>query len=276
MVTGFSYFGFPIFRTLTAAVAGLIVLLTGGSALATDGVIEINQAKVLAHGGFPFTISQTGSYRLTSNLVVPNSNTTAIKVNISDVTIDLNGFSIIGPGAAGSGIGIDATNQHLITIYNGEVAGMGGTGIDTGHSSRIERMRLLVNGGSGIVCSDGCEVSHNISNNNLGDGIVLNGRGQVSSNVTQFNNDVGILAGINSVISDNSVNNNGKIGMAVYGGVIVRGNAVGQNGVFGLICYASASGYADNVFMGNSTNVANGTAVCVNLGQNLCDSAVCP
>jgi hypothetical protein len=276
MVTGFRYFGFPIFRTLTAAVAGLILLLAEGSALATDGVIEINQAKVLAHGGFPFTISGSGSYRLTSNLLVPNANTTAIKVNISDVTIDLNGFSIIGPGTAGSGIGIDASSQHLITIYNGEVAGMGSNGIDTGHSSRIERVRLLVNRNNGIVCSDGCEISHNISNNNVGAGIALNGRGRVSSNVTQFNNDVGIFAGMNSVISDNTVNNNGKVGMAAYGGVTVRGNAVGHNGVFGLICYSSASGYADNVFMGNSTNVASGTAACVNLGQNLCDSAVCP
>ena len=45
---------------------------------ASDGVIEINQARALQGGvtegdtpGFPVTISQSGSYRLTGNLTVP-------------------------------------------------------------------------------------------------------------------------------------------------------------------------------------------------------------
>jgi hypothetical protein len=45
-------------------------------------------------------LTLAGSYRLTSNLVVPDANTDAIDVNADEVTIDLNGFSIIGPPSA--------------------------------------------------------------------------------------------------------------------------------------------------------------------------------
>ena len=47
---------------------------------AADGVIEINQADVEANGGFPYVISEPGSYMLTGNLSVPDENTSAIEV----------------------------------------------------------------------------------------------------------------------------------------------------------------------------------------------------
>jgi hypothetical protein len=112
------------------ATAGALTVWLAAPVWAVDGVIEINQAKVKAGGGhFPFVITQPGSYRLTSNLDVTDAtarasgvsaeNTTAISVptGVDNVTIDLNGFAILGPcagasiGAAsspqGSGVGID-------------------------------------------------------------------------------------------------------------------------------------------------------------------------
>src|SRR5438067_8861679 len=71
---------------------------------AVDGVVLINQNAALAGNvtpgdtpGFPVTISLPGSYKLSSNLVVPDANTTAIEIVADDVKLDLNGFSIIGP-----------------------------------------------------------------------------------------------------------------------------------------------------------------------------------
>src|SRR2546426_5014835 len=71
---------------------------------AVDGVVLINQSNALAGNvtpgdapGFPVTISVSGSYRLSSNLTVPDANTNAIEIKTSGVTIDLNGFSILGP-----------------------------------------------------------------------------------------------------------------------------------------------------------------------------------
>src|SRR5437879_10080006 len=78
-----------------------------------EGVVEINQARVRANGGhFPFVISQPGSYKLTSDLDVTNDpgnpalaqNRTAIQSNAVHVTIDLNGFSLIGPVNCSGGL----------------------------------------------------------------------------------------------------------------------------------------------------------------------------
>ena len=60
-----------------------------------DETVLINQASVVAAGGFPFTITQPGSYKLIGNLVVP-ANTSGILIQSNDVTLDLNGFSITG------------------------------------------------------------------------------------------------------------------------------------------------------------------------------------
>ena len=51
--------------------AALTMLALASPALAVDGVIEINQAKVMAAGGFPYLLPASGSYRLTSDLMPP-------------------------------------------------------------------------------------------------------------------------------------------------------------------------------------------------------------
>jgi hypothetical protein len=71
----------------------LIFALTAARAFAVDGQILINQASVMAQGGFPFKIDESGSYKLSGNLVVP-SGSNGIAISVPNVTIDLNGFSI--------------------------------------------------------------------------------------------------------------------------------------------------------------------------------------
>jgi len=100
-------------------------LLGSVPAFAIDGVVLIDQNHALAGNitpgdapGFPVTISQSGSYRLAGNLTVPDLNTTAIQITADFVTLDLNGFSIIGPAVCtsnpskcpppGTGIGVQA------------------------------------------------------------------------------------------------------------------------------------------------------------------------
>ncbi len=64
-------------------------------AFAVDGVVLINQSTVMAAGGFPYTISQPGSYKLSGNLTAP-ANTRGIVISASNVTLDLNGFTLEG------------------------------------------------------------------------------------------------------------------------------------------------------------------------------------
>jgi len=209
---------------------------------ATDaGVVLINQSNV------PYKIKSSRSYKLSSNLF-PASKATAITVTTSNVTIDLNGFSIIG------GVeGIDAHNQPLIAILDGEVTNTTGTyAIITGHSSRIEHVILLSNKGTGIYCTDGCIVSDCIANNNGGNGIFVDGRGVISSNVAQYNSFDAIFAGNNdALVKDNSVNNNGGIGIDC--------------------CCSGLAALTDNVLNNNKYN----TGDCIFLGNNLCGGSTC-
>jgi hypothetical protein len=96
-----------VLRNRLALAVGIASLLSAVSAFAVDGVIEINQASVLANGGFPF-VANGGSHRLTGNLTVPGGNTTAIQ--LTGGSLDLNGLTIAGFGNVG-------------------IAGMGGAGI---------------------------------------------------------------------------------------------------------------------------------------------------
>src|SRR5258707_1116396 len=95
----------------------LALALAPASLFAVDGQVLINQSTVNAAGGFPYTITQPGSYKLSGNLTVPNGNTTAIVIASDHVTLDLNGFSILGPvdcsggfpcSGVGTGYGVSA------------------------------------------------------------------------------------------------------------------------------------------------------------------------
>jgi hypothetical protein len=154
----------------------LITGETGTPAWAVDGVVDINQARAKAGGVtpgdaplFPVTINQPGSYRLTGNLDVTDAgarpggtaaeNTTAIKVTAMNVTIDLNGFTILGPAVCsgvptsctliGTGEGIDAFSANNVNVLNGTIQGMGIRGI-TLNSGRVDGVTAQNNGGFGI------------------------------------------------------------------------------------------------------------------------------
>ena len=78
----------------------LLLLALTGAAFASDGVLEINQTCAVNTGcfsgdapGFPVTPSDSGSYRLTSDLVLPDANTSGVSLVGSlelDVTLDLS------------------------------------------------------------------------------------------------------------------------------------------------------------------------------------------
>jgi len=212
---------------------GISALLTGLSisvpALAVDGVIEINQAKVAIGGitlsdnpGFPATIVTAGHYRLTSNLVI-NETQRAIDIEVDNVTIDLNGFSIIGPVTCQAGAttlcttsitpraGVHTfTGTHNVTILNGTITGME----------------------SGVSCSstEGCVVRNVNANNNSGYGIRVGTKGRVSNCSSQINGGAGISAGALAFVENNIVSLNGRSGLSVLGeGVTAISNTFYSN-----------------------------------------------
>jgi hypothetical protein len=75
----------------------------------------------------PYTITNSGSYYLTANFTVDPLYTsgTAISINVSDVTLDLNGFTLFSYCpyniAAGGGVTL-ASGLSDITILNGHIS----------------------------------------------------------------------------------------------------------------------------------------------------------
>jgi len=97
-----------------------LAVLLSVSAFAVDGVVLINQASVMAAGGFPYRIMNPGSYKLSGNLVVP-ANVDGVDISADNVALDLNGFTITGNGG---GSAIFSRNSG-ITVKNGAVVNFG-------------------------------------------------------------------------------------------------------------------------------------------------------
>lgn len=100
----------------------LAMALAPACVFALDGVVLINQSTVMAAGGFPYAISQPGSYKLSGNLTPP-ANTDAIHISANFVTFDLNGFNVSCSAAVGSVVNCISNTAIIqtITVLNGTV-----------------------------------------------------------------------------------------------------------------------------------------------------------
>lgn len=261
--------------------------------------------------GFPLTISEPGSYMLMENIIVPNANTMAIEVTADNVTIDLNGFSIIGPvvcTASGSPAtvacvpsGIDTspciyTLRDALTVKNGTITGCGGSGVFTWGSAIIENIYAKGNRGDGInvahgggtakaivrntVASSnyfggiyvGCGlITGNTSSHNGLDGIVLQTHGLVSGNVATGNHNQGF--NLSAAIAQVSDNvAYSNGGAGIYVNTgIVKGNVSSNNTGYGFDL-TDGVGYINNSSSGVGGLFHNGNP----LGDNICNTALCP
>jgi parallel beta helix pectate lyase-like protein len=224
----------------------------------------ITQAKVTAGNftpgdtpGFPLTISVRGSYKLTSNLVVPSTNTIGVHITADNVTLDLNGFGIFGPGgvaAVNAGHGIYAV-QSNITISNGSVRGVGGVGIWlAGNSHRVENVYVTSAGWAGL---------------DVGNNSIVRGSTVILSSSAQFSV-VAVRVGPGSVFTNNVVNSNYAQGIYALHGTILMGNTVRGNSGTGMDLVDAV--YSNNVISGNLGTVNGG----IQMGPNICNSAPCP
>lgn len=257
---------------MSRSAATMAAVMVSALAHAVDGQVLIDQNKVLAGAvtpgdapGFPITITRSGSYKLSSNLIVPDANTTAIEIAASHVTIDLNGFAILGPtdcsgglnpcAGAGSGVGITNTGlQFNIAVRNGTVQGMGGGGIHlSGDSHVVAHMNVRSNGGgaAGIRISPGSDLGPSV----------------VEHCTVQRNGGLGISVFAGSV-RHNVVNTNLSSGISVSVGS-VEFNVVTRN-LAGLNL-GNGAGAQGNVMRDNTSGNFIGGGV--NLGHNLCTGA---
>jgi hypothetical protein len=244
---------------LSAAFFFVVATVLGfaASAGAVDGTIEINQAKVMAAGGFPYMIVSAGSYRLTGNLTVSSTASDAIDVTANHVTVDLNGFSITGPAGSGSpsGNGISGPSAGALTVENGTITGFGaGNGVATGNNGIVKNIHSdsnfngIITGTSSVI--EGCTATGNVGATSIG----IGGAG-------------GTLISGNTVNSDtNGINCNGS-------GCLISNNVIQNNtgyGIFTLVSDAT-TGYGGNVLNNNSLGINGGTS----MKNNVCSGALC-
>lgn len=179
-------------RVVLASIAAC--LLAAGSAPAADGAIEINAARANAGGitpgdapGFPVTLSRPGSYQLTGNLIVTTASLSAIEITSDDVSLDLNGFSLVGiagcngEGAtlvctpSGSGVGVFAHAREGISVRNGFVYAFPGGGVllSQVESCTIEDVSFLFNASRALQIGGSCTLSGLVIDRNAGEAVFV-------------------------------------------------------------------------------------------------------
>lgn len=224
-------------------------------------------AQTLVGGGknvsFPIHITQPGSYELAGNLSVP-AGVAGIVIDVPDVTLDLNGYTIQGPNKCslnpgGPGVLCNMADAKLYGIYagyyggavvrNGTVRGFAGHGVYLGPRSRAEKLTVVENANSGLYVGAGSVASAIVSALNLGAGLGAN----------------------QSLVSDVTASNNGGNGVKLYGAALLRGGSLFNNFLY-AVSGDQQSGYRDVVMMSAGGAYSSGP---VSLGNNLCDGTPC-
>jgi parallel beta-helix repeat protein len=214
----------------------------------------------------PLSITSSGSYYLTQDLQTTGPNQDAIEIDADNVTIDLMGYSLYGPGS-GQGRGIYINARANVEIRNGTVRDFGAEGIDEigmagpeqnphyGYGHRIIDVRAIFNGNDGI-CLQGfshlvkdCSVS-----GNGGAGISVAMDSTVTGNLILENLGDGLVALSDSTITGNTVSTNGDDGIEAGYGCMVSGNTVAYNSYFGIWTWDGCA-VIDNTAYGNDFGI---------------------
>lgn len=277
-------------RPLPLGIALALLAELPAPAGAVDGVREINQTCAVQTGcfsgdpaGFPVVIDGTAgqSYRLTSDLQLPDENTGGITVLTDLVSVDLNGFAIRGITTCtvaptvcspiGFGIGVHAPTVRGTELRNGSIVGTGSSGLLLGPAARVLNVRVAESGFTGIQLGDasgvlvdrctvfrnrvtgieagvGSTVANSVVYENGGAGILMDEGGVVIGNTSNENDNVGIFANTSDrvTVESNTVRANASFGIAVGAGSVIKGNSASLNAAVGI------RGWSDSLTIGNA------------------------
>ncbi|MFO0858746.1 MAG: NosD domain-containing protein [Phycisphaerales bacterium] len=229
-----------------------------------------------------YKITQPGSYYLTGN-ITGVSGKIGIEIAVRGVTIDLNGFAVLG--VAGSHIGIVTIGaSNGTTVRNGVVSGWGNAGIyltGTGeHACSVIDVRASSNGGGGIRIGQSSIVERCTVLSNSGAGIST-GSGCTVTNCTATDNDQGIWLSSDCIVSGCTATQNRGDGIITPGGSVIKdctssantgdGIYVGNNSIVtNNVCRANGAGAATGAgIMANGLNVRIEGNNCTNNDYNI-------
>lgn len=213
-----------ILRTIPAL--ALLALASFATSAFGQGYVEINQAVVDSGGGFPYTISQPGYYLFTGNVTktAGDGNVAAIEITTSDVTVDLGGYVLSGPGICsrnasngtvtcvghvpGTGIQESGGNSN-IQLRNGSIRGFFNGISATATGTVVEAMTVYDHAFTGVsAIGDASRVENVTAIRNGGTGISIQNNSAVQSCDASQNDDYGIIANLaSSVVLNNAMGN---------------------------------------------------------------------
>jgi len=195
--------------------------------------------------GFPVTISRPGSYRLTTNLTLPDvPGTVGIDITAEGVELDLNGFAIIGPRVCPDE---DAFLACTPAVDDGSY--------------------VLIRGGRNVTVKNGT------ARGSLGSGIYLGAHARLEGVNVMWNSMIAVITGKGSIIKNCLVAQSFQGILALGGDCSIVGNRIRVHTDPGIQMESTTSGYADNILdCSGPFCVLGGTQT----GFNLCGGSPCP
>ena len=185
-----------------------------------------------------YIISQPGSYYLAGNLT-GESGKRGIEIDVGNVTLDLNGFTLQGVNGSANGVYFSHATDRNATVRNGTITGWGGSGINYPGRNGIFEQLILATNLTGIACGDNCQIWGCTINENVQSGVFVVGSGNlISRNNCAGNNtqNTSLAGGIYVVGNQNRIEGNHVTGSGSAGyGIYVGGatNTIIQNSVLG-------------------------------------------
>jgi hypothetical protein len=232
---------------------------------------QVEARTPLAAGTSPININASGSYYLTGNVTISTTDHGITIAGVAkNVTIDLNGFTLAGPGS-GSGAGIFLSSGAAdVAIRNGTIRNWGSYGINgLGNLNvRVENVRATNNGtrgigvdlngvvlnclaqgngDAGIVGADNCQIKDSQAISNGAAGISVGARALVTGCVAVGNTNAGIAGTQGGVVSGCNSYGNGS-GITGSGNCLILSNSCSDNGA-GIV----ASGQSNRIEANNVT-----------------------
>lgn len=185
-----------------------------------------------------FSITQPGSYYLTGN-IIGVSGKYGIGIQTNDVTLDLNGFEMLG--ASNSLYGIEIGAGQNIVIRNGTLRNWS-IGVQGLNYCELEHLQVYGSVSLGFYLTDHCAVRSCSAVNNGYAGISVGSFCQITDCLVSSNASAGIISGNTCNLKACTVSANINTGISIGNGCavadcLVLSNATGISG--GSNCFIS-------------------------------------
>ena len=223
----------------------------------------VNGSNTPGDASSSFIIAAPGSYYLIGN-VNGAAGKHGISIRANDVTLDLNGFALVGGGIGTCGVKVPHA-QSGFCIYNGSVRGWTGGGVEAAVAvTRAEKLRLTENGGlAGLSVGNGSIVQDCVATGNVV-GFRLPDRTQISDCIASENLGDGFVCTSFVSINDCTSSRNGGNGFAVEAGCSIIRCTATRNLPNGLgILAGSGCTIADSTISNNGLDGISVDSGCI-------------